>query len=242
MTVHLEVAEDPARACAAMMLGVGVTGGHIVLAGGSTPKRAYEELVRAARESGADLSAAQFWFGDERCVDPQDERSNYRMAREALLDPLGLAGSPAVRRMRGELGPAEGASAYARQLIEAGEPHFDLLLVGIGPDGHTLSLFPGQGTLGVRDRLVVGVPEAGLEPLVPRISFSLAAVAMARHVVVLAEGEAKAEALARAFGPDASPDPQVPSSYLPEVARELTLLFDPAAASRLQGGAVREGQ
>jgi 6-phosphogluconolactonase len=233
VSVRIEIAEDPARECAAMLLGPALGGGHIVLAGGSTPRRAYAELVAAARVAGAELGDCTFWFGDERCVPPDDERSNFRMASEALFQPLGGIDALDVRRMQGELGFAEGADAYARELQAAGPPQFDVLLAGIGPDGHTLSLFPGKPEVGVRDRLVVGVPEAGLEPFVPRVSFTMAAVARARQVVLLAEGEGKAEALARAFGPGTSPREDVPSSLLAEAAKELIVLVDAAAAAGL---------
>jgi 6-phosphogluconolactonase len=167
-------------------------------------------------------------------VDPGDERSNYRMIRESLLDPLGdRSDLPRIHPMRGELGPEAGATDYARLLAEAGPPEFELLLLGIGPDAHTLSLFPGQATVSEREKLVVGVPEAGHEPFVARISMTLAAVALARQVVLLASGESKAEAIARAFGPDAEPDPAVPCSLLAGAAQELVVLIDPGAASQL---------
>lgn len=231
--VDVEVVEDPARACAELMLQTAQDGGHIVLAGGSTPRAANGHFVTLARERGVDPSAATWWIGDERCVEPEDERSNYRMIRESLIDPLG--GAVTVTRMRGELGPDDGAADYERALAAAGDPEFDLLLAGIGPDGHTLSLFPGKPAVAERTRPVVGVPEAGLEPFVARISFTLAAVARARRVVVLAAGASKAEALARAFGPGSRPDPAVPSSLLPEAAHAVTLLLDADAASGLAG-------
>jgi 6-phosphogluconolactonase len=235
MSVEIEVVPDPARACAAMMVGEAAAGHHIVLTGGSTPKLAYQEFATAVRAVQADISGARFWFGDERCVPPEDERSNYRLAHENLFEPLHDLVAPEVHRMKGELGPHEGADDYERQLEAAGSPEFELLLLGIGPDGHTASLFPGQDTLDERARLVVPVPEAGLEPFVPRISFTFAAIARARKVVVMATGAEKAEAVARAFGPDASPNAQVPSSFLPVIARELTVLLDPPAAAQLGG-------
>ncbi len=236
MSVSFEVVKDPAHACAAMMVGAASGGGDIVLTGGSTPKAAYEHFVEAVQRVGVGLEGTTFWVGDERCVDPSDERSNYRMIRESLLDPLGdRPDPPQVHPMRGELGPEEGAADYARLLSEAGPPEFELLLVGIGPDAHTLSLFPGQATVSERDRLVVGVPEAGHEPFVPRVSMTLAAVGLARQVVLLASGQSKAEAIARSFGPDASPDPDVPASMLAGAATELVVLIDPAAASQLPG-------
>jgi 6-phosphogluconolactonase len=234
MSVSFEVVNDPAHACAAMMVGAASGGGDIVLAGGSTPKAAYGHFVEAVQKVGIGLQNTTLWIGDERCVDPSDDRSNVRMIRESLLDPLGdRPDLPTIHPMHGELGPEVGAADYARLLEQAGPPEFDLLLLGIGPDAHTLSLFPGQATVSEREKLVVGVPEAGHEPLVPRISMTFAAVALARQVVLLAEGESKAEAIARSFGPDASPDPSAPCSLLAGAAKDLVVLLDSAAASQL---------
>lgn len=233
MSVEIEVVENPARACAAMLVGATAARGDIVLAGGSTPRAAYEEFVEAARSVDLPLSETTIWFSDERCVPPDDSRSNFLMAKQSLLDPLGDAASSRVRRMRGELGPEAAADEYERELREAGPPEFDLLLLGIGPDGHTASLFPDQQSLSERSRLVVGVPEAGLEPFVPRVTLTLRAVAAAKHVVFLISGQSKAEAVARAFGGAARPDPHVPSSMVPPVAKRVTVLLDPPAAERL---------
>jgi 6-phosphogluconolactonase len=234
VSVDLEVLDDPARAAAALMVGAAIGGGHIVLAGGSTPKAAYERFVDAVRVVGLDVSRTTFWLGDERCVPPDDERSNYRMIRESLLEPLASASdTPAIHRIKGELGPAEGAADYERELRAAGPPRFDLVLLGIGSDGHTASLFPDQESLSASDRLVVGVPEAGLEPFVPRISLTVPALAASRQIVLLAAGDSKADAVARAFGPGAQPDPHVPSSMLAPQAAELTVLLDAAAAQEL---------
>ena len=234
MSVELEVLDDPARAAAALMVGAAIGGGHIVLAGGSTPKAAYEHFVDAVRAVGLDVSRTTFWLGDERCVPPDDERSNYGMIKESLLDPLASASNPpTIHRMQGERGPEEGAADYERVLRAAGPPRFDLVLLGIGPDGHTASLFPHQRSLSERDRLVVGVPEAGLEPFVPRITLTVPALGASRQIALLAAGESKAEAVAKAFGPDARPDPHVPSSLLAPHAQQLTVLLDAAAAREL---------
>jgi 6-phosphogluconolactonase len=242
MTLSFEVVDDPARGCAALMVGAAIGGGHIVLTGGSTPRAAYQHFVEAVEAVGIDLSKTTFWMGDERCVDPDDDRSNYKMIRESLLDPLEGDGAPAMHRMKGELGYEEGADDYERVLRDAGPPAppgFDLLLLGIGPDGHCASLFPGQDTLRERRRLVVGVPKAGLQPFVPRISLTLPALTSARHIVFLATGESKAEAVAKAFGPGAEPDPETPASLLVPEAKQITVLCDEAAASRVHAGEPR---
>jgi 6-phosphogluconolactonase len=106
-------------------------------------------------------------------------------------------------------------------------------LLGIGPDGHTASLFPDQATVSERSRLVVGVQEAGLEPFVPRVSLTLPALVAAREVMLLAVGAGKADALGAAFGPDAVPTPHLPSSLLPTLTDDLVLLVDAAAAAKL---------
>jgi len=232
MTVSLEIVADPARACAALMVGAVIGGGDIVLTGGSTPRAAYQHFVEAVRSVGIDLSRTTLWIGDERCVDPEDDRSNYKMIKESLLDPLGER-APRFERMKGELGPDEGADDYQDILRDAGTPVFDLLLLGIGPDGHCASLFPGQKSLAERQRLVVGVPQAGLEPFVPRISMTIPTLIRSRQIVFLATGDSKADAIARAFGPDAEPDPGTPSSLLVPEAKSITVLVDDAAASRL---------
>jgi 6-phosphogluconolactonase len=233
LSVELEVVEDPARACSALLLSAVLHGGDVVLTGGSTPASAYEELARAVRALGRDLGDSTLWFSDERCVSPSDDRSNFRLVKQTLLDPLDDLPAPAVKRMQGELGPHKGADAYERDLQDAGEPEFDLVLLGLGPDGHCASLFPDQPSLGERSRLVVGVEEAGLEPFVPRISLTLPALTNARQIVFLVTGESKADAVAAAFGPDSTPDPHVPTSMLVPLAREITVLLDAPAAARL---------
>lgn len=235
MTVSFEIVDDPARGCAALMVGAAIAGGDIVLTGGSTPRAAYTHFVEAVQSVGIDLAQTTLWVGDERCVDPDDDRSNYKMIKESLLDPLGDL-APRFHRMKGELGPEEGAADYEQILREyapPGPPAFDLLLLGIGSDGHCASLFPGQKSLSERERLVVGVPEAGLEPFVPRISMTLPTLARARHTVFLATGESKAQPIARAFGPDAEPDPATPASLLVPMAEDLSVLIDEAAAAQL---------
>lgn len=233
MAVEIHVVDDPARACAAMLVGASVGGGHVVLAGGSTPRAAYQELVAAVQKVSLDLGGTTFWFGDERCVPPDDERSNYAMVKAALLDPLGAGTDLDVRRMQGELGPAAAADAYEQELREAGPPRFDLVLLGIGPDGHTASLFPDQPSLAERSRLVLGIDEPGLEPFVPRVTMTLPAFRLADQIVFLASGSAKADAVAAAFGDGAAHDPHVPASMVPPLCKEVTVIVDAAAAEKL---------
>jgi len=230
MSPTIEVLDDPSAACADLLVEAAAAGGQLVLTGGSTPQAAYE---RAAEKREA-WSEATLWWGDERCVPPDDERSNYLMAKRALLDRVVAdGGGPAVHRIPGELGPTQGADAYEAELREVGPPEFDLLLLGLGPDGHIASMFPDQRSLSEDSRLVVGVEEAGLEPYVPRVTFTFPALALGKRVVVLVAGEEKADAVAAAFGESAKPDPHVPSSLLASVASDLVVLLDSAAASGL---------
>lgn len=230
MAVELRVCDDPASECAQLLLKTASEGGHLVLAGGSTPRVAYE--IAAAGDGS--WRQATVWFGDERCVDPDDERSNFRLVKHSLLDRLS-GQEPAVHRIQGELGAFGGADAYERELRAAGPPEFDLVLLGLGPDGHTASLFPDQPTLSERDRLAVAVPEAGLEPFVPRVTLTFPTLGGGRQIVFLVSGEEKAGAVAAAFGPDAKPDPHVPASMLSPFASEVTVLLDRAAASGVPG-------
>ncbi|HEX8067077.1 MAG TPA: 6-phosphogluconolactonase [Thermoleophilaceae bacterium] len=230
---EIRVTDDPAAEAAEILAEAVRARGHIALAGGSTPRAAYR---RVAEMPDLDWPAATLWFGDERCVPDDDELSNYRMVREALLDRLGGEG-PAVRRIPAERGPSVAADDYERELRETlGEelPRLDLVLLGIGPDAHTASLFPNQPSLRVADRLAVGVEEAGLEPLVPRVTLTLPVINAARRVVFLVAGEDKSDAVRRAFGGERTAD--APASLV-SPAGELELLLDPGAASRLPGAA-----
>jgi len=232
-SIDLQVLDDPAGACAAMLLGPILGGGHVVLTGGSTPGKAYSELARALLATGRDVSDATIWFSDERCVAPDDELSNFRLVEQTLLRPLAGRSPPEVVRMEGERGPNEAAELYEQALDEADALPFDLVLLGLGPDAHIASLFPDQATLSERARDVIGVEKAGHEPYVPRVSLTLPALTGPRQIVVLVTGEDKADAVAAAFGPQARPDPHVPGSLLAPLANEITVLLDPAAAAKL---------
>jgi len=224
---ELRVVEDPAAEVAELLVEAGRAGGHMVLTGGSSPRHAYE----LAAEGDSDWGAATVWFGDERCVPPDHADSNYAMAEDALLSRLSVR--PEVIRMEGELGPEGGASRYDAEVRErlGDEPRWDLLLLGLGPDGHVASLFPGNPELAERSKLAVGVPTAGMEPLLPRISLTLPALNAARAIVFLVTGEGKADAVARAFG--ASPDAGLPAAQVRPRSGSLTVILDEPAASRL---------
>jgi 6-phosphogluconolactonase len=228
-TAAIEVLADPAVACARLLTAAASTGGQLVLAGGRTPRRAYEQ---ASRDSGAWRGAA-VWFGDERCVPPKDARSNYRMVQGALLHRLDAASWPDVHRIRGERGLREAADDYERRLRDAGPPRFDLVWLGLGPDGHTASLFPDQHSLDERERLVRGVEHPAVAPFVPRVTLTLPTLASTRRVVFLVTGAEKADAVLAAFGPRARPDTHVPASMLPPLVGEVVVLLDAGAASRL---------
>jgi 6-phosphogluconolactonase len=226
---EIRVVDDPAAEVAALLVDVACAGGHVALSGGSTPRRAYE-LAAAGDE---DLSAATLWMGDERVVPPEDERSNLRMIREALIDRLPEERRPRLMPVDTALGHDAAAAAYESLLREnlGNHPRLDLALMGLGPDVHTASLFPGKPALQETQRFLAGVPEAGMEPQVPRVTMTYPLLNTAREVVFLVSGGDKGEALRRAFGEP--PDESSPAAHVRPGAGTLTLVLDQAAGAGL---------
>src|SRR5436305_13148393 len=144
---ELHILDDPAAAVGDLLADRARLGGSIVLTGGATPGKAYE---RAAKLED-DWSRVELWWGDERCVPPDDERSNYRLADETLLRSLRVQ-PRAVHRIRGELQPADAAGELDKALDGAA---LDFLLLGLRPDGHVASLFPGSPQLDAEDRRAI---------------------------------------------------------------------------------------
>jgi 6-phosphogluconolactonase len=196
-------------------------GGSVVLTGGKTPELAYEEAAK--RES--DWSKVDLWWGDERCVPPEHQDSNYGMAKKALLDHIDVP-PRGVHRIKGELGKEAAAADYEQEL---GDTVLDLLLLGVGPDGHVASLFPNAPTL--RQRKKVLPAEAGLQPLVDRVTLSLPALRSAREIIFELAGEAKADAAARAFA--AEPSQDTPASLVRAEDGRTVVILDRAAAAKL---------
>jgi 6-phosphogluconolactonase len=220
--VVLDDAEAAAARVADLLAEAADRGDDIVLTGGSTPGRAYE----LAAERQPNWHSAGVWWGDERCVPPHDERSNFGLARDTLLERVEVR-PRAIHRIRGELEPEAAAEEYERELEGV---TLDLLLLGIGPDGHVASLFPNEPTLEEQRRLVIAA-HPKLEPFVERVTLTLPALNAARRVVFLVSGEEKADAVARAFA--ASPSPATPSSLVRGV-EGTTAVLDRAAAARLR--------
>ncbi len=215
---------------------------HIALSGGSTPRRLFQLLVQ---RGAAALPWRQLalWWGDERTVPPDHADSNYRMAREALIVPaaaFGL-GRTQVHRITAELPhPAAAAADYERELVAAlgAPPRFDLVLLGMGPDGHTASLFPDSPALDETAHWVVANPVTS--PLVhgttTRITLTAPAINAARHVRFLVAGADKAAALAQVL--DGPRDPtRYPSQRIAPESGDLVWFVDQAAASALPPGA-----
>ena len=219
MTVDVRVLDDPARAAAELLAERAVAGAHFALSGGNTVGVTYELAARLQpRWRGVEV-----WFGDERAVPPGDERSNYRLVRTRLID--GLAVPPQVHRIAGELPPEEAAASYDAELAAV---TLDVALNGIGPDGHTASLFPRAPALAeTRRRAVAAQP--GLEPLVPRVTMTPPVFAACRLLLYLVTGEDKADAVRRSLV--AEPSTETPASLVR--GRETLALLDRAAASLL---------
>lgn len=198
---------------------------RFVLAGGGTPLRLYRLL--AERPQALDWSRVEFYWGDERCVPPTATGSNYGAARVALLDPLGVDAGRS-RRIRGELAPERAALEYAEVVGQAiADGGWDLVLLGLGSDGHTASLFPPR-----RPELETGawvVAASSPSPPQQRVSLTLRALNRARRIFFLAAGEAKAPAVARVrVG-----DPELHASAVAPRDGAVTWCLDRAAAGHL---------
>lgn len=205
-----------------------------VLAGGSTPKNLYSLLAQPEYAERIPWEKTWLCFGDERCVPKDHPDSNFRMALETLLHRVPVAGTQ-VLRIQGELdNPNRAALFYEQKLRELfpGEPfpRFDLVLLGIGTDGHTASLFPGTDAVNERDRWVTAnyVPHLGSW----RITLTLPAINSARQVLFLATGLSKAVAVAQAFGRDPHDEP-LPSEQVNPTHGSREVLLDRPAAARL---------
>jgi 6-phosphogluconolactonase len=205
----------------------------VALAGGSTPKALYRLLADPAApfRSRVPWPAVHAFFGDERAVPPESPDSNARMACEALLTHVPVG---SVHRIEGERGAAEAAARYDDELFQhfgdVAVPVFDLVLLGLGADGHTASLFPGSPALDERRRWVVPAP-AGLPPWVERITLTLPVLEAARVVLFLVAGADKAGALRRLVRAPPGEAP-IPAARL-RPRGEVIVLADSAAAAEL---------
>jgi 6-phosphogluconolactonase len=186
----------------------------VLLSGGRTPEGFYRRL--AAVDYPWDQ--VEFFFGDERCVPPDDDRCNARMADEALLSKVPAKSYP----IDGERCDAEGYERALRRRF-GNALRFDLAIYGLGQDGHTGSLFPKRPEVEVTDRWVVRVPEAGLEPFVPRVSLTVPALSAAKLGMFLVAGHDKRDPLRRLLAGE-----DIPASRV--APERLVILADPAAA------------
>jgi 6-phosphogluconolactonase len=212
----------------------------VALSGGNTPRAAYELLAADPLCANVSWSDVFIYFGDERCVPPDDERSNYRMAREAFLDAVPIPNAN-VARMQGEIDPGLAANEYASILRAelGGSPRFDLVMLGLGEDGHTASLLPGIAQEPENDSLV----EAAFaqSQAMWRVSITPKVINAARRVVFAVDGAQKACALAAVY--DGPRDPLTyPAQLVQPRPGELTWLVDEAAANLLRSGARLEAR
>jgi 6-phosphogluconolactonase len=210
---------------------------RVALAGGTTPKMLYALLASPSYRSRVSWDDVSFFFGDERSVPPDHPDSNYRMAHDALFGPLGIK-DERMHRMKPEAADLNTAAAayeaVLRTVFEGNPPRFDLLLLGMGPDGHTASLFPGNAALRERTRWVVPVFDA---PKLPpeRLTLTIPVLNDARQVLFVVTGPDKAQALRQVLQGDGEPD-QYPAKFIRPGADRLLWLVDEAAGSALDRG------
>jgi len=202
----------------------------VALSGGKTPRAMLETLSTR----GLDWPSIHFFWSDERCVGPDDPNSNYGMARDALLSKIAMPEGN-IHRMPGELEPNAGAAAYIAELrvfFGAGTPRFDLLFLGLGPDGHTASLFPRTTALDVVDSWCVANQVSGPVASPWRLTLTYPAINAARRVVFLVEGADKSDILANVLGNEKDVQ-RYPAQGIAPSDGELVWLVDSAAAAKL---------
>lgn len=206
----------------------------LALAGGGTPKPIYARLATAEYRTRTDWTRAQIFFGDERCVPPDDARSNYRMAREAWFGPAALPAAT-IHRLRGEDDPARATLAYEQELAQLFRtqtfPAFDLILLGMGDNGHTASLFPGTAALRATTRWVV--PQYVEVMQTWRVTFTAPLINAARSVAFLVEGAPKAQMVWNVLRGIYQPD-VLPAQMIQPLNGELHWLVDAAAAEKIR--------
>jgi 6-phosphogluconolactonase len=197
--------------------------GQVTLTGGTTAARAYE----LAAELRPDWSSTELWWGDDRCVPPEHEWSNYAMAKRTLLDRIAVKPA-AVHRIQGELGAERAAGEYDRELEGV---TLDLVLLGMGPDGHAASLYPHAPGLAERERRAIPA-EAKLEPLVDRVTMTIPVLESAPLVLFFVAGAERAEAVRRAFAEP--PSEATPASLVRSRNGQTVVILDPGAAQELR--------
>ncbi len=198
---------------------------RIALAGGSTPRALYPHLI-----TGIDWTRTDVFFGDERAVPPDDPQSNYRMARETLLDPARVPEAN-VFRWQAESPDLDVAARDYEQALRArgAPPWLDLALLGLGPDGHTASLFPGTPALAVEDRLAVAVAVPQLATR--RLTLTYPTLLAARHVMFLVTGAEKRAALADVLRPGST----LPAARIIQRSAGVRIFCDADAAQDIKG-------
>jgi 6-phosphogluconolactonase len=220
--IVLDDAEAAARHAGELLAEAVRAGGHVALSGGKSPEVAHETAAKLQ----PDWSRVDLWWGDERCVPPDDDRSNFAMAKRTLLDRLEV--QPAhVHRVRGEIDPEAAAAGYDAALHGV---RLRLNVLGLGPDGHTASLFPNAPGLRERERLAIAA-EPGLDPRVMRVTMTPPMLGNADCVLFLVTGAEKADAIRRAF--EEPPSDATPASRIRAQDGQTIAVLDRLAASRL---------
>lgn len=231
-------ANAAADACAAYIMSVletaisGAGDAAIAISGGATPKLLFGHMARRK----LDWSRVHLFWVDERCVPPSHAESNYRLAEENLIKPARIP-QRNVHRIHGEMSPQQAARRYEAEVmqhfeLDEGEvPHFDIVHLGLGEDGHTASLFPGEPLLEDRDRIA----EAVFVEKIPqwRVTLLPGVLLAAHHALMLVAGEDKAAIVRRIFEDQYEPE-QLPAQIITNHARRPVWFLDEAAAKELK--------
>ncbi len=207
----------------------------LALSGGSTPKKLYGMLAEEPYRSQIDWTLVDIFWSDERCVPPDDMESNYHMAQQVLLSKVPIPANQ-IHRMPADQTDRHAASyAYTLEMQQAfgsdGVPNFDLIQLGMGPEGHTASLFPHQASLHEQQRLVM--PVVVSKPPPPRLTFTPRLLNAASHVLFLVTGAEKQDAVQAVLEGEYQPD-EYPAQIVKPSRGEVTWMLDTAATGKLQ--------